>query len=830
MEGQWSQIVLWTVLLCCGVICWFILGMKTMEIDYERHKHLVDMQTGTKRKPMEMFDLAKVINYTDEYINSTNAQERLYDLEYNLNFENPFMIDQSYTDQEQLLISGWPVANQTRCGQQLGWISDQLNRHKNYTFLKGRLGLELTRLMDSFGKPESGLYSGMVTWLGSYKQCQQLQLNGGQIRTRYCLARMRPKWWPENETIIPKSTLRIGICVPETCDTNSFDYHHNKIESLVKFDLPELYKNGLDFESMFCLPDERSPIRKIPFSGQVYLYVLCVWLSLVFTATIVREISTNKRKKFLSACQDEKQHVTSQTKTANNMTPITNSQMSPADQCYKQPHQLADQFYDDSSSGTSPKEQLLASLSIRCSFKAFKTNSFRVRYSRGERVRVDLSAIDFFKIAMAICVVLGHSAYLASLYTRSLSNRIEINTSESGRLALSLTRCVDTFFFFFGLLTTYTLMRKFTLSQLSNPIIWLAINLGVLLRISPVFMLVYWYSRSISPYTGAGPWWDYGVHKYSMKGVCMADPWWRSIPYFGCSNGLPAPACLLPGWFIVSYSQISIILPLITYILCKSPNNLFRYALISFLSLASALQIALKMQAQTSIRIESFSLYGSFLTDLFEKFESTGFMSTSGRLGSVSVGCLIGYLLKQYELGNINEWPRWIVSKITVTLVILLHLVIIFLPIIGYKIVQTTQHLTTLGEFVGPNVLVILIWPILNSILLINYATVCNKTYLVRFCSHSFWHIFNRLGLCIYLVHWEVIFIGMTNFEQAPTHGFITDIIKTWAFGVFFSIILAFIIHILIEAPLSSLLTLVAKSFGNKIAPKKLAAVGQQQY
>lgn len=791
------SLLAWLTVLCAGICVWFYLN-SSMQIDYARHPQLIDQQTGEKKSPKELLQLAKVIKYTPAYINSTNAQERLYDLEYYLNFENPFLLDHSYSKKEDLQVSGWPVSNQTKCGQHLKWILDNIQAHPNYSFDRGQLGYELTNLMDAFGRRESGHYSGAFNWLGSQRVCQKVSLDEGKIKTRYCIGRMRPKWWPSNETIYPKTSIRLGLCLPETCDTLSFEQHKENMEILAKLNLPKLYKEGLDFDSMFCLPDERSPIRQIPQSGRILMIVVGCWLFTVLIGTLIHELWFHKRRTRRSELTGGEFMVN----VYNISQKLANQENSPKNSTVLAEFTTTVNSCSGSTTLVNILEDITDALSLRSCLKSFKSNTFRVKYNQGHRVRVNLTCLDFVKCAMTLLVVLGHSGYLSSIYARSLANRIELSTGDLGRLTLSVSRCVDTFFFFFGVLTTYTLMRKLNIKQLANPLIWLGVNFGVLLRIAPLFMLVYWYSKSISPYLGSGPWWDYGVDQYSMKGVCMSDPWWRSIPYFG-SYGSPAvPTCLLPGWFLVSYSQISLILPLLTYVICKLPNHASRLVLAIFLLLTSAFSIGLRLYTQTSVGEEAFTFYGSFLSDLLEKFESTGNMTTLARLGGVSVGCFTGYMLRIYELRQIKRWPSWLFNKLVVVLVLGLHVLVVLLPMFGHKF---SSNLVSLKEFVSFNMITVVIWPIMNAILTIYAATVYNHKAIVRFCSHSFWHILNRLGLAIFLVHWEVIFVAMTSFEEAPSYGYVTDVMKMWAFGTLVSVFVAFFLHITIEAPLSRL-------------------------
>lgn len=797
--------IIYTVLLCFGMVYWFWNDLNT-SIDYSRHSQLVDLVTGKKSKPSDLFDLSKILNYTDQYIEQTNSQERLYNLQYLINFESPIPIDQSYSKREDLRVSGWPVSNQTECGKQLKWIQSKLGERKDYTLVKGRLGYELTNYIDSFGKPESGFYSGVSNWVGSYKQCLKTSLDGGQIKTRYCIGRFRSKLWPKNETIYPKTSIRVGLCVPETCDSQSFPGHNAEMEAIAKTDLAESFRKEFELDSVFCLPDERSPIRKMPTAGYIYLSIVFGWIMIVLVVSIIHELRLKEqresRRESIGSTMRLEIDETSKNVQISILTPVDfqkGLEIQKTNPQQRTIRKIAD--------------QLILALAIRCSIKSFKTDTFKLQRKSGERVRVHLGAIDFFKVFMAFSVVFAHSAYLGSIYSRSIRNRIDMNIDGLGKLALSLSRCVDIFFLFFGVLTSYTLLRKFSIKQLASPLNWFMINLGIFCRVSPMFILFYWYSKSVSPYTGSGPWWDYGVDKYSMKGVCMADPWWRSIPYLG-SYGTPAvPSCNLPSWFIVTYTQLSLLLPLITYLICILPKFTHKLILIAFLTITSATNVGLRLFNQTSIREEGFTLYGGFLSDLLEKFESTGHLSTLGRTGSVSIGCLIGFLLHQYETKKIKQWPNWLTNKFTIISAVLIELVIIAAPIIGHYIYLYTGRLVSTEEFVISHVILNLVFPALLSILVINITTVYNCSIIVRFFSHSFWHIFNRLGLCIFLSHWEIIFVGITGNEQAPGYGFVSELTKMWAFGAYLSTIIAFLVHILIEIPLTNLTTLVIKCF-----------------
>lgn len=827
----------WISVLCTGVCFWLYSDLDRGRMNYEMHKSLYDSQTGTFKRARDVMNLTEIILAPENYINKTNTLERLNHLIQAMNFETPYIFDQHYSDRKLIEQAAGPNVNQTCCGKHLDWLLAQLQpRNQNqalqqplsdadygFELLTGRRGLELATLVDTFGKPDSGFYSGNTFWPGSYKLCSSLQMQFDREPTRlgmhYCIARYRHKGWANiRDASYPEARIRLGVCLPETCDTNSYPRFKQQIDHLAKLDMSNHFRESLQLSSVTCLPDERSLLRKIPQSGRIYLAIVLTWCALIILLTLIYELYL--RPKHLKQQQQMNQNENYETfeEPDSNLGKMQASQTLnlQLDNNNKQT-QLIHNANPPSSqqnhrhSANNWWLELIESLSIRHSLKSFKFDAFRVRHHRGERVRVNLSPLDSIKIIMALLVVLGHSALISIIYARSLRYKIDMSTGNAGNMAMSTVRCVDAYFVFFGVLTSFTLLRKFRPHQLANPFFWLAINFGVFLRVGPIFLLAYWFSRSISPYLSSGPWWDYGFDEMSMKAICMREPWWKSIPYFG-NTGIPSvPTCLLPGWFIVCYIQLSLLMPIITYILVNLVSTLKRIGLVLFLSLVSCAALAIRAHQQTAIVPEGISLFGGMAFNLMEKYEPTGYLTSLGRLCSVSVGSLVGCLLHVYDREQIKKWPKWLTSDCVIWLNTFVGVAIVILPLIGHRVYLATGQLPTLRVVVLSSFLTSFLFPIIIGILIVNLATTKNRNVIVRFLGHSFWHIFNRLGLLIFLIHWEILMYGATSFESAPSYGFITDVMKMWAFGSFGSILFAFILYIMIEAPLSRLLVMIAK-------------------
>lgn len=815
------KLIVCIVTLCIGVSYWLYADLDRGSMNYEMHKSLFNEQTRTFKPARDVMNLTEILLTPDNYINRTNSLERLNHLIQAMNFETPYIFDQHYSKESSIKLAQGPNVNQTKCGQHLSWLlaqlklTSQINNNHDFEFLAGKRGLQLTTLVDTFGKPDSGFFSGNTFWPGSYKLCTNLEITfdieneNEQVGMHYCIARYRHKAWANiRDASYPEARIRLGVCLPETCDTNSYANFKHQIDALAKLEMSQHFRDSLELNSLTCLPDERSEMRKIPLSGLIHLTILITWISMIIVITLIYELYIRpkhlKLKQQLDRSEDK--GFTFEQFNANKLN-----------------HNNNNNNVILTTTTTSRKLDITGSwwlelfegLSVRHSLKSFKFDAFKVHHYRGERVRVNLSPLDSIKITMALLVILGHSALICIIYARSFRFKIDMSIGNAGNMAMSTIRCVDTYFVFFGVLTTYTLLRKFRPNQLANPLLWLAINLGVFLRVGPIFLLTYWFSRSISPYLSSGPWWDYGFDEMSMKAICMREPWWKSIPYFG-NMGIPSvPTCLLPGWFIVCYIQLSLIIPMITYILINLSNNLKRTMLIAFLSVISSAALAIRAHKQTAIVPEGISLFGGMAFNLMEKYEPTGYLTSLGRLGSVAVGCFIGFLLHNYDRGSITKWPKWLTSNLTILATTLSIIAIIIMPLIGHRIYLATGKLASLNIVVASSSLTALVFPVLIGILLLLLTTTKNCNVIVRFLGHTFWHIFNRLGLLIFLIHWEILLYGATSFESAPSYGFITDVMKLWAFGSFWSILIAFVLYITIEAPLAKLLMIIAKPWLN---------------
>lgn len=823
----------WLTCFILGMIGWVYVDLDNGNNTYEEFEKIYNKTSGKKMIILkDILRVHEVIDDPDHYVNETTSDERLYEIFRVSNLMQPYPTDLYYSDPQDQAVSGWPMANQTICGQQLQWLTGILLKNPNYTHLKGQLGREITNLMDTYGKPIAGMYNQAAnTWLGSYESCMKIQLNYGQINNRFCFAKFKPKSWPSSGIEHPESTIRIGICIPESCDTNSFDLYKTNLEFLAMYELPNHYKDSLVFHSMVCLPDERSPIRQIPLIGRLTIAMTVFWFSMIIIVSIVYEYIYRKKyrrpKHYNIDSVDSHELSFSESSSDDNNNNENKLDEKEIDAGDENPHNVnltnnklksvqLNQF--EIPMPTEPPQQpfwihVLEGLTIRYSFKQFKSCTFRIRYNRGERTRVDLSSFDFYKSMFAVAIVMAHGHVFASMLARTYRGRIDLTNNHTTRVIISVGRFVDTFFLFFGVLTSYGLLRKLNLRQLSNPFVWILANVGIYLRIMPVFMLTYLFNRSVVPYLGSGPWWDYGIDHHSANGNCQSQQWFKILPVIGNFGQPSVPTCNPPSWFLVSYAQISLIIPLMTYIIYRLTRFTYRIGLVILIGCASGFHIAHRLYVQEVVPTDAFARYGGQMVLVVDKYESSGYLDTLGRIGSVAVGCLVGYLLHLYRIERISKWPNWLRSNTIITITVIAHILILAMPTIGHRIYIHTHKIITREEFVTANAILFIIWPFLNAVLVLNMTTVSAKHVLIRFMSNPFWHVFNKLGLSILLVQYSIIVHGLTVFDDAPTNGFIMDSVKIGTYGLILSIIVALIMYIFVEAPITHLTMLVFKPF-----------------
>lgn len=194
--------------------------------------------------------------------------------------------------------------NQALCGLHLDALIEQSRKlYTNFDTFSSSKQLNLLDYLDSFGSPSAQLLKGNSMWLGSHEQCRKSKLTIAQTGTsetfgaRYCVANFRSPIWirdlPEQDVISDRSggeSIKLGLCLPESCNSISILRHKKRIDSLVKINkLNQVPYSSYRLTHLFCLPDENSPLRQFSLSAKLFILLLSSWLTVVFYFSIKYE-------------------------------------------------------------------------------------------------------------------------------------------------------------------------------------------------------------------------------------------------------------------------------------------------------------------------------------------------------------------------------------------------------------------------------------------------------------------------------------------------------------------------------------------------------------
>lgn len=835
----------------------------------DAYSFLVDKHTGRVIEPRDYFDFDTIYAPNETLKKIITPQTNNYNLLKASHFANYFRIDHwNYSDIDDLSLSAYPIANPLKCSQQLNWIENNLNRSdtEDILFKPGLEHINLMTLIDSFGRPEPNTFFGRGIWLGSYYEClrtkidtveferedchnglksdkstcssTQYQANSesnNNIKTRYCIGKARDIDWPtpDQDDFKPSITYKIGMCLPEACETLSIQKHKDQLQRIVLYNMPRYWKSRLQLVDMYCLPDPRSPIRSLSISAKIFLTICFSWVVILSASTFLYHCHKRHKQELNMILS---QHFESR-KQLNPLDTVTNMSIGQA-QCDSGPnntgpvceinHESFRQKSFTSRSNSSLSLWLNESPRIIKILKAIsitenmlelcKPPKLLVKSNNNKHIRVNLNPLDFIKCLCCIFVIFGHIVFIHMQHLSNVVHAIDLSFDVYPRILISLFNFVDTFFIISGLLTGYFIFKRFNKKSFSSPIKWLHVSLLRLLRLSPIYILVYWFVKTISVHLADGPIWDYGTDKNSIKGLCSSDPWWKSILYLG-NYGSMQPTCVLPAWSIVVDSQYSLIVPPFIYLLMRYER--LGYATLLIAVLISTLNMSWQLATQTAVKTGDVARVRLHVYPLLSRFAAEFYNTSFNRIGPVAIGILGGHILNLYEKGTIREWPRYL-RGLSFKLVLALHLFVFIFPGLGKLTESPDSNVDSdYSIFVISNATIKPLWSLINTIFILRLVTDLRlHSTAVRIMSHNIWHCLGKLCFASYLIHYEIIFILLKSRHDGFMDIDWNQIFREFSYVFLISTIISYLIHVFFEAPINNLVTL-AISGGYNSRPSK---------
>ena len=880
--------------------------------------YLIDGSTGRLTEPRDYMDFESIYAPNETYKRRQTAQGRNYHLLKAFDFANYFQSDYwHYSNQDDLRRSAEPVADEQRCGQTLDRLEGYLNQSERILFRPGEQHLQLMSLVDSFGHPEAGTYYGHGYWLGSYYQCLKVALNLRQldeeeacqaassgatdcqplasasasrivnskprpleqrikskdeVRFRYCIGKAHDVDWPspEEDNYVPRISYKIGLCLPETCQTLSFRERQQQIERLMGLNLPAYMRSRIKLHDMYCLPDRRSPIRQLSTSARLFLALCFGWLGLLLLATALYSCHKRHQRDLGDIMIVSSQHREEGTTTPADGTPnghllsnlstgtaptgpvvlasangetklLASSPLllqvgSPSEKRHRleiiaggqsssapgSPLEVASGLsYKNSPSSWSLSTwlndspmtiRLLKALSIGDTLREFQQPPEPLRVpNASKKLRVNLNALDSIKCLCCILVIFGHIIFIHMQHLSNIVHTIELSHELYPRALIAFFNFVDTFFIISGLLTAYFVFKRFNKRTFSKPLIWFQISLLRLLRLSPVYLLIFWYVKTLSVYVSHGPIWDYGTDDKSTKGLCINDHWWKSVLYLG-NLGTMQPLCILPAWSIIVDAQYSLFVPPVLFLIFKRKR--LGHLLLLAAILVSTTKMSLQLANQTAVRTSDMAKIRLHVYPLISRFAAEFYNTAWNRIGPVAIGIFGGHMLYLYDVGTIRRWP-WFMRGVSFKVVLYLHLFIFMLPAIG-RFTDDPEKAgsdTDMTIFIMSNATIKPIWSLINTIFLLRLITdLRHHSVLARLMSHNIWHCLGKLCFTSYLIHYEIILTLLKSRQEGLVDPNWSNALREFSTAFLISTIISYFIYILYEAPINKLIMVFAEN------------------
>ena len=437
---------------------------------------------------------------------------------------------------------------QEECARQLDQLIEMaLNLFRNFESFSSSRQLGLIELLDSFGSaPREQLLMGNNMWLGSYAQCSNsrvLQANAPPLLGRYCVAKLRSPNWSAGqlgpqEAQTSDQALKMGVCLPRSCNSISILRHSSKLETLIKMArLQQVPFSSYKLHQLHCLPDEASPLRQLSGSARAFVACLLAWLVFVLYFSVKFELQLARARSL-------------------SLPEPSNQQAGGWLEVFALRRAWRSLF-------GSPEGRASSAT------KLGQPNGRDESSARRNGGRVSLAPVDGIKVLSMVWLI---SAHTMLFFVRLIANGRDFWIIMSDARFMTILAGifpVDTFFTVTGVLTAYLRFSKHSGGPMLRPGYWLEAFVRRYLRFMPLYLVVFWYSRDVSQYIGQGPMWDYATANTSLRAMCKLESF--AVPLTFQANFKPIDQhCIKPAWYLANDFQFMLVTPIFVALLMCS--------------------------------------------------------------------------------------------------------------------------------------------------------------------------------------------------------------------------------------------------------------------
>ena len=507
--------------------------------------------------------------------------------------------------------------SQELCARDLLYLVDKLyygqQQFSDNSFSEGSyLTPELSAFFDSFARPEAGIFKGNTYWIGAYEQCvtrhifDMVDLTGrrsnhdhhqqastsvfgsaeheqnndkNQVVSfggRYCVASIKsPKWKDMIERRKSSSghyfrtkqelddysklfRLQLGICLPDSCDSSSLERHHDELKLLTKHALGAGKSQFANYElfDLFCLPDDNSPLRQWSGSALGFTILVGSWIIIVLLATLA------------DVCEFVPSPSSSPSSKGVSVSLLVNWLSVRAN--YRKLMHVPEDEHDLKKPKATPVADLGKDASGCNSASETKTPQDEGPKPAKDLIRVNLRFLNAFKVIVMFWIVNGH---IMMLMIQTAKNILDSDALLNGLMhfLIGATFGVDLFFTITGFLTAYLLFNSGQIGKMKIGH-WLYLSFHRYWRLAPMYLLAFWFSRSVMQLLGSGPLWDYGTSAITYRGLCNQESWWYPLTLTSNLHGL-FEECMITSWYISCDMQFWLVSPLYLHLLMRNPAS-----------------------------------------------------------------------------------------------------------------------------------------------------------------------------------------------------------------------------------------------------------------
>ncbi|XP_050521582.1 nose resistant to fluoxetine protein 6-like [Daktulosphaira vitifoliae] len=407
----------------------------------------------------------------------------------------------------------------------------------------------------------------------------------------------------------------------------------------------------------------------------------------------------------------------------------------------------------------------------------------------------ELNLLNGFKVLVMIFVLFGHRFLNTAATPFSYPEKLELLYNIP--LLTTSMNLVDPFFFMSGFLTYIVLIPVF---KTERPL-WMKLFMPLvyrILRMMPSYIAVMAFTAFILPHFGNGPLWQ---QKTWHEADNCKENWWSNLLYI--SNFIDFKyQCLIASWYISCDLQFYIGGILIAYLYTRNHKLGFgTLGVILTLSLIMPIYVTYTQKLDGLLKVDVPFLLNPRNSVTFDKAYRPSYLRATPYL----IGLAMAFIIEK-----IKESKFKMSYNVVYVGTFIVSVVSLLVQFYGAKFYQRNRSYDPLENAFYASISHCT-WALIGC-----WMVFCHFTTgygpLTKLLSNRFVVVMGRLSYCVYLVNLTVMIIS-TGSERTPVHASFTTLINSWMYDALKSYLVAALLHLIIDAPISDLIRI---AFGRK--------------